>query len=189
VDANHPVAQYFRPTLPANAVSWAVTRVQLLVQSDGPIAGTYTVQVASPDGTDFPATVVDSQTGLESVLTSSATWQSFSFANATGLSPMAGACIVVSSVGATGPACNVQSHHSGVISNGTREISGNGGSSWNDAPGVLNHYIYGTYVTPGPSPTLYYLTNVRATLRTSPDTGATARVTMRVLNEPQVTGP
>jgi hypothetical protein len=190
VDQNHPVAQYFRPVLPANATSWAVTRVQLLVQLDGPIAGTYSVGVTGIDGVQCPsAAVFDSQTGLESDLSSSAAWQTFSFSNATGLSPQAGACIVVSSVGATGPALNVQSHHGGTVAAGTRVTSGDGGATWKNASGVLNHYIYGTYTTPGASPTLYYVTGVRASLRTSGDTGAVARVTMRVLNEPQVGGP
>jgi hypothetical protein len=148
------------------------------------------VGVTGIDGFQCPsAAVFDSQTGLESDLSSSAAWQTFSFSNATGLSPLAGACIVVSSVGATGPALNVQSHHGGVTSAGSRVTSPDGGATWKDAPGVLNHYIYGTYTTPGASPTLYYVTGVRASLRTSADTGSAARVTMRVLNEPQVGGP
>jgi prepilin-type N-terminal cleavage/methylation domain-containing protein len=188
VDTNHPVAYYFRPVLPANAVSWSVTRVQLLMLWDGPTDGSYVVQIRTPDGFCNPGTALDTQGGLEANLPSSAAWQTYSFDSARGLSPQGGACVVVGSPGA-GKGANVQSHHSNMVASGMRETSGDGGSTWQTAPGVLNHYIYGTYTTPGASPTLYYLTGVRASLRTSPDTGSTVRVTMRVLNEPQVGGP
>jgi hypothetical protein len=64
------------------------------------------------------------------------------------------------------------------------------GTTWNaQALNTLNCYIYGTYTTPNPPSNLYYLTGARATLRTSADTGATARNTIRMINEIQVAAP
>jgi hypothetical protein len=53
----------------------------------------------------------------------------------------------------------------------------------------MNYYVYGTVSTPDPVSYQYLLTDVRCTLRSGPDPLARIQTSIRVVNEPQVTGP
>ncbi|HVS70920.1 MAG TPA: type II secretion system protein [Phycisphaerae bacterium] len=188
VDNNHNYAEFIFPTLPANATSWAITRVQLNAKYVGAPLGYTNVQVQTIGPSDAPSgTVLDTAQISEANLTSTNAWTQVTFSNATGLAPTTGACIVVAWVN-DAQSISLKGQNTAVANNifFTSPSSGTWNANNNQA---LQHYIYGTYTTPGtPIPT-YYLTGVRATLLTSADTGATTRIAIHLLNEPQVTGP
>ncbi|HVX84464.1 MAG TPA: type II secretion system protein [Phycisphaerae bacterium] len=188
VDNKHNFAEFIFPTLPANATSWAITRVQLYVKAAGAPLGYTNIQVQTVGPSDTPSgTVLDTAQLSEANLTTTNAWTQFTFSNATGLSPAAGACIVMAWVSdAQSASFKAQS---ASVANNIFFTSPDGGTTWNSNNPFLQHYVYGTYTTPGtPTPT-YYLTGVRAALLTSADTGATTRISIHLFNEPQVTGP
>jgi prepilin-type N-terminal cleavage/methylation domain-containing protein len=191
VDSNHFFAEYIRPSLPPNAISWSITRVLLSTQAVGSSTGLTNIQIETADPSNLPTgTVLDTASLDEATLGSSFAWSTFAYANATGLSPTSGACIVAVWVSDTQPV-GLQSGSVVLATNlNVYESSGNGGTSWKASSSTsLAHYVYGTYVTPGTPVTQYNLTGVRAALLTSADTSARARATIRVINEPQVPGP
>jgi len=182
-------AQYFMPTLPGSATSWAVTRVTISAKA-GSAGGQSLVQIRPVDSSNLPtSTVLDQQTMLGSNLTGSTAYQTFTFTNATGLSPTRGAAIVVQwSVGST--ASQIHYLTSISLSSEAMATTTNSGGTWsNPLLSDLNFTAYGTYNTPNAPTYKYYLTNVRASVQQSSDTSTTLSLSARVLNEPQVTGP
>jgi len=105
------------------------------------------------------------------------------------LSPNQGACVVFQWVSDT-KSCDIiyQTGLSALL--GFNEVtSGNGGSTWSSSlTGSLNCAIYGTVTTPDPVAYLYYYTGMRVVLRTSSDSTCRIATTVRMLNEPQVSG-
>jgi hypothetical protein len=182
-------AQYFVPTLPGNATTWAVTRVTISAKS-GSAGGQSAVQIRPVDSSGLPLfTVLDQQTMLSSSLSGSTAYQTFTFANATGLDPAHGAAIVVQWV-AGSTASSIHYLTSISLSSEAMATTTNTGSSWsNPLLSDLNFTAYGTYTTPNAPTYKYYLTNVRAVVQQSSDTTTTLSTDARVLNEPQVTGP
>ena len=68
--------------------------------------------------------------------------------------------------------------------------STNGGTTWSASSGQdMQYYVYGTYTTPDPITTDYLVSDVRCTLRVGGDAQSRVNTTIRVLNEPQVSGP
>jgi hypothetical protein len=180
------VGQYFKPTLPSNAVSWAVTRIQLKAQIRNSIDGQVAVQIRPVNTSGLPTTTVLDQAILsESSLGSNYAWKQFSYTAASGIPPTSGAAIVCKWV-AGADACEFQGQ-SILLVDGNKLTSN--GVTWTTSSQTLNYYVYGTVTTQDPVTTLYYLTGARATLSTSADSGATARATIRMINEIQVTGP
>lgn len=191
VDQNHFFAQYIRPTLPANALSWSITRVMLYAQAAGPKKGVTNIQIQTADSTDLPSgNVVDTFSLDESSLSGGYSWSTFTYANATGLSPSTGACVVAVWV-SDAQSVTVQSGAVLLPANtNLYDTTPDGGKNWNSSSSnALAHYVYGTYTTPGNPVTQYFLTGIRASLLTSTDSSARARATIRIINEPQVTGP
>jgi prepilin-type N-terminal cleavage/methylation domain-containing protein len=202
------VGQYFKPSLPGAATGWRVTRVRLKAQSEnsgssggllGGLlggsgsssggAGVTRVQIrtVSPGGT--PATILDETTLLESSLVSSYAWQNLSFTGVANRPPGSGLCIVLQWSADT-EACDVQ--YDSQASGSTQYLlrTTNGGTSWSASAGQdLQYYVYGTYTTTDPIVTDYLLTDVRCTVRVGGDAQSRLNTTIRVLNEPQVSGP
>ena len=87
-------------------------------------------------------------------------------------------------------ACDIQTQGLlGLLAAGNM-VSGSAEGNWSaNTLNSVNCYIYGTYSTQNPVSYLYYLTAARATLLTSADSGATARKTIRMINELQVSAP
>ena len=53
-------AQYFKPDLPANATAWRVTGVEFTIGKSGGPNGILHVRLYLPDGSNMPATLIDS---------------------------------------------------------------------------------------------------------------------------------
>jgi hypothetical protein len=198
VASNAWPGQYFAPSLPSNANTWAVTRVLLPAEVSGVNIGQSLVQIRAVDANGYPtSTVLDQQTLLENNLTTSYAWQQFNFSNATGLSPSQAAAIVVQWVSDT-YSCNIQYQGAGLLGLGglIGGLLGTGnmvqwnGNSWSTVSGCnLYFYVYGTYTTPNPPTNNYYLKDVRCSLQTLSDASTLLTTMIRVPGEPQVSGP
>ncbi|MBI3865870.1 MAG: type II secretion system protein [Planctomycetia bacterium] len=188
VTSTNWVGQYFQPILASNVHSWNVTRAQLYLKKDLADTGQNLVQIRTASGGLPTTTVLTQTTLLENTLAGSYQLQSISFSGVPSISPTAGLCLVVQWQ-ANGTSSIVKSWGTSAA-NSYCVSTTNGGSSW-QAPSNsgLMYYIYGTVQTPDPTAYQYLLTGVRCTLRTGSDPTSRLNTTIRVLNEPQVTGP
>jgi len=183
--------QYFRPVLPADAVSWKVTRIRLWAKTDGAVAGECRVQLQQPTVGKLPSgTVLEEKTLLESSLLATYQEQEFTFTQASGLSATQGLCIVVNWI-SDAVACRL----CGVNSNGSTPDSllvksADKGVSWTAPAGMsLLYTVYGTVTTSGPPQiqNTYCLKRVNIRLRTGSDTGTTVQTAVSMFNQPEVT--
>lgn len=187
------VGQFFKPTLPADATSWKITRVKIQAQVHGANKGTTRVQLRPSEVSNFPSTtVLDEVQMLENVLSPTYTWREFSFSKASGISPTQGICLVLQWV-SDAHACDVayQAAMSSPSSNTNLVMTNNTGSSWTSpANQSLLFYLYGTVTASTPPQTLhlYYLTNVQVKLRVGNDANSRVQTTVQILNQPEVTG-
>ncbi len=148
IDKNDWIGQYFQPTLPADTISWRVTRVLFRARDDGPTNGETLVQLRRFDEiTQLPTNTILEQTIMfEAFLTSSFTWQDFAFSNVAGLSPTDQICLVLEWV---------KSKHSAAIEYDTapsgRLTTSDAGANWNyDSGNTMLYYLYGKVTQPGP---------------------------------------
>ena len=184
-------AEYVFPSLPANTISWKVTRVLLTAKLDGTTGGQASIQLQRPTpGNQVSSVVIEEKTLLESVLSTKYGTQEFTFASASGLVPTQGVWIVVKWV-ADAVACRIRGRSSGVTAtNVSLAKSMDRGLSWSTLAGQsLLFTVYGTVTTAG-TPQIqstYYLTGIDLKLRASSDTAALVQTGVRLLNQPQVT--
>jgi prepilin-type N-terminal cleavage/methylation domain-containing protein len=182
-------AQYFLPSLPADAISWRVTRVQFRACKSGGSTGESRVQLQSA-ATGLPSgTVLEEKTFLESTLTSSYTAREFCFSTVTDLSPDEGLCLVFKWI-ADSTACTIEGQTSGAApADGYLLTSADGGGSWSLQSGQsLLYAVYGTVTTPGEPQveTTHYLGGANLTLQAGSDNQTTVQTGVRALNEPEV---
>jgi hypothetical protein len=189
VSVTNWVGEYFQPVLPAAAVSWNLTSVQLQVEK-GIVKDVAHVQILNAVG-DLPGTtVLDTSATNASNLSAGYTWQSFPFTNVNNVSPSAGLFVIVTSADSSASA-NIQ-HCSNVAGQGGYVSSSNGGATWTpNRSNDLMLQVYGTINTPstGPSGTAYYLKDVRVKLRTNQNNQSRMVTSIRTYNQPQVPHP
>ncbi|HWP41430.1 MAG TPA: hypothetical protein VNL70_10930 [Tepidisphaeraceae bacterium] len=191
VDSSNWVGQYFRPSLPAGAVKWRVTRVKLRARSHGSASGQARIQIRAPrPGGPFPGVVLEEAVLYENTLSSGYTWQEFIFSSATERPAGSGACLVVQWQRDT-HACDVQYQALfGSAPNADLVVTNNSGQSWSMPFGQdLCHYIYGTYSVADPAVYQHRLASVRYTLRCGGDASAAIQGTIRLFNEPSAPPP
>jgi prepilin-type N-terminal cleavage/methylation domain-containing protein len=143
-------SEYFKPTLPANAVSWKITRIKLMLARNGSSFGSLIVQVRGVDAQHKPVTTVSDTTNV-SALTLSTTpgYVDVAFSNLAGLDPTQGYCVVVRTVASPSPATvsyDNASSDGGMSYTSTSDT----GATWSTPVGgtALQYYVYGTYTTP-----------------------------------------
>ncbi|MCX5646211.1 MAG: hypothetical protein NTZ17_16245 [Phycisphaerae bacterium] len=181
-------AEYFFPGLPANAVSWKVTRVVIFAHSYGATDGEARVQLQLPTTAHFPSgAILEEKVLLESTLTTSYLPQEFTFSGVSGLSPSQGLVIVVKWI-ANAVACYVNGRNTGVTPNNMAKSS-DGGVTWSVVSGAsLLFSVYGTVTTAG-TPQIqstYYLEGVEVKLRAGSDGQAVVQGGIKLLNRPEV---
>jgi len=183
VTSSKRIGQSFGPpSLPADTTSWSVTRILFRAMSVGNSTGVSKVQLrtANADGTPT-STVLEEFQMLESSLSGSYTWHSFTFTKATGLSPDAQLCLLIEWV-SNAKACMINFDNgsgSGLL------MSTDGGATWiMDASESMVFAAYGTYTTAGAGTTTTRLKGVSMTLTPSSDPASQARSTVVVLNRP-----
>jgi prepilin-type N-terminal cleavage/methylation domain-containing protein len=183
------VGQYFKPTLPGDAVSWRVTRVLVKSRIHGAAKGIAGVQLRLPDGSTKPSTTVLEQCAMyEYRLTDGYLWQEFDFSNAAGLSPSRGLCLTVICFLKDADICDIQ--YDNAAADGGMRKANSGEGSWSTEPGKsLLYAVYGT-VTTGTTPdpvTRKWLRGVRLRLRAGPDPSTAVETGTAVYNVPEVT--
>jgi len=188
VTSTNWVGQYFQPIFASNVHLWNVTRVQLYLESSGSSDGQNLVQIR-PAANGLPTSSVMTQTTLlESTLSGSYKLISIGFASCPFVSPASGLCLVVQWQ-ANGTSCVVKSWGSSGV-NSNLVATTNSGSTWAAPSGnSLQYYVYGTVQTANPTAYQYVLTGIRCTLRLGSGLNSRLNTTVRVLNEPAVTGP
>ena len=189
LDASNFVGEFVTPSLPVGTVTWRVTRVMLHVKGSGAFTGQNNVQIQTDNAGSPSGTILDSAGMPESTMLTAYAWQTFSFTNASGISPTAGVHVVAAY------AANAPSGFVEYINNGSfaglnyMDTTSNSGVAWtaNNNKNLVC-YIYGTYTSPT-TVTQYNLQSVRATVAVGPTTNPSVTSTTEVLNHPQVTGP
>ncbi len=184
-------SEYFRPTLPANTLSWKVTRVRFAARQSGTIGGQTGVQLRTPTAGGLPSAILlEEKTILESSLLPWYTTQEFTYTQASNLSPQQGLCLVWSCAAANEPAQLLGQNGGVTASNIGLAKSTDRSVSWSSLAGqALLFAIYGTATTAG-TPQIqntYYLNAVSIRLRTGTDQQATVQTRVRILNRPEVT--
>ena len=179
--------QYFKPTLPAEAVAWGVTRVLFKAKEENSDDDETFVQLRPPDANKTPTTIVLEQHVMsERDLTNDFVWKEFSFSNVGGLDVGSGFCLVLQHCGVGGPSAKV--HYDDVVGPGRLDTADTGATWTYDSGRALKHYVYGTYSTRGAiqTATRQYVTAVRVALQVGEDTSSRVETSVRTVNVPQV---
>lgn len=141
-------AQYFVPNLPAEAIDWSITSVQISVKRVQPIDGSIDVGIYLPDGSLKPGTLIETKSVSEAKLANpNHDWESISFSSVTKLNPAQGLCLTITSTGSN-PSANIQYEGAGVSEPNAHMLFGSSGS-WSspDSSKSLFYRINGVYTT------------------------------------------
>lgn len=151
--------QYFKPTLPANTVSWKITSVRVKVDLDNSPTRPYFVGVFAVDANNKPkGSALASKTLNSSALPSNGNlvWVTATFATPlSGLDSAKAYAVVVSQNTGTSSTSDIEvAYHGSAPSNSSRgwTTTTNSGGSW-AAPSntkAMLFYVDGTYTTMGP---------------------------------------
>jgi len=122
------VGQCFAPSLPAEAVSWSLARIDLSLRRSGMTDGQFKVQIRPATGNGRPtSTVLEEVIVSESSLSSRYQWKQYALSNVKGLSPSERLCVVIEHVaGATACEARCQSADVNLADHGLLESSDQG---------------------------------------------------------------
>ncbi len=184
IDNDHWIGQCLMPqNLPENALTWSPTRVYIyIVPSIIFIDGIAQVQLRQIGADDKPTnTVIEAQTMYETSITTSYSWQGFTFSNVKGFLPDSCVALVLQWQ-AGNVACYAM--YDNASGDGFFKTT-NGGSTWSDeANESMVYYLYGTYTTPGATTTHNILRSVSMTITPNTDSASESRSSVVVLNQP-----
>ncbi|MDY7107001.1 MAG: type II secretion system protein [Planctomycetota bacterium] len=182
------IAQYFLPTLPAEATAWSITRVLFMARANGTKNGETAVRIRPSDGSSLPAgPKFEEHLMGESGLGGTYAWQEFAFSEVSDLAPDEGVCLTLVNYNAQAPMADIQ-YDAG--SGSGLATSSDGGETWSSAAGQsLRFFIYGTVQTSTtiPGETREYLRTVTVALQVGGDSTADLQSAARIFNEPEVT--
>ncbi|MCZ6835166.1 MAG: prepilin-type N-terminal cleavage/methylation domain-containing protein [Planctomycetota bacterium] len=188
INSTWSMGQYFTiDVVPVEATDWAVTRILVYAEIQGPDKGVTSVELRLPDDGNMPVSAqLDQQEMRESNLTASAQWYECQFTNVNGLPTNTGLCIVLMWVS---DANSATIHFDENAGSGLLSTS-DGGLNWNlDAQKSLNYYAYGTFTTPGAIVDAYALYRVDIELISGDTTDFTIHASAKMLNLPEVSTP
>jgi len=154
VKSNEWCAQYFKPALPDNAVSWKITRVEIRARQSGAADGVFAVQIRTADGNQKPSTTVLAEATVnESSLASAYEWITVSLAPVADLDTAAGYCVVVKQVSGGGEVAKIEYEKDGspMTPNSHWMKTTDGGASWSNPENKkdMRFFVHGTYTTQG----------------------------------------
>lgn len=182
--------QYFEPNLPPDAVSWNVTRVEVLVKTRSRRRkpdGVTSIQLCTADAKNLPTTtILEEQVMYESWLSPlEFEWKSINFSNVSRLAPKTGLCLVLKrSSGHVSTSIQVDSKGG----NGLLSMH-NGIGAWASSDSMSMLYtIHGQYQTVGPLLHVdrTYLTVVQIKLQVGADSNNSVFSSIPILNAPEV---
>ncbi len=143
-------ATYFKPSLPANAVSWKITRVWFVAKQEGGVEGFAIVGLRQADAAMKPTwSVIDAAAVSEYSLSGSYAWTEVSFTTASGLDPTKGYCLVIRQAATTERAARIMWEENVTETDNRWTTTSDSGSSWAtpDTTKHLRFYVYGTVTT------------------------------------------
>jgi len=188
VKENKWPGQYFKPTLPADAVSWAVTRVLFKARIHGAAKGIAGVQLRLPNASNLPSNVILEEIPMyEDRLTDGYLWQEFTFNNVTGLSPSRGLCLVLGCIEKDSDLADVR-YDEGEGPGGLLETD-DAGASWSrDSEECLMYAVYGTVTTTSqPDPVTHeWLQEVWVRVQVGPNESTRMKTGVYLFNRPKV---
>ncbi len=179
-------SQYFKPALPADALSWTVTRVRVLARED---SEKYLTRVGLrrplPDHT--PSNITVDETILwPASLSNEYQWVILSFDNAEDLSPGKGLCLTFTNDDSHPVRLRYQDKN---VTLDNAALS-QGSPAWGtpDSSKALLFNIYGTVSTPGDpiTTTRYFLSHVDVSIDLQADDAARVDAACTILNAPEV---
>jgi len=182
--------QYFKPSLPADAVSWKVSRVQFYAKAGGSTKGEASVQLRLATEGGYPSdAVLEEKSLLEETLLEDYLKQEFSFGGVCGIPPDQGLCLVIKHV-SDAEACKVLTQYAYFDSSRTWMVwTGDAGTSWTRPLGdSMLIWVYGTVTTAG-TPVIEQTRRLKGVqIKLAAGEGATRRITagVRTLNAPEV---
>jgi hypothetical protein len=142
-------AQYFKPVLPDDAVSWSVTRVQFMAREDNDPVPTF-VQLREAAPNLAPTNTIFAHAVLESTeLTGTFAWIEKKFANTKGLAPTSGICLAF--VNNNGKSAQLRYREKNVVLAGTRLSEAAPDWELQDPDQALLFYVYGKVTAPDPT--------------------------------------
>jgi hypothetical protein len=179
-------AQYFKPDLPKDALSWKVTRVFFQAKRNHNEDYTTIIQLLLPQTGKMPGETVIDQTTMEQLaLTDYFQWIEKSFTNATGLSPDVGLCLAFITYDPHSARLRYQS--GGVMTTNNALVEGDDegwGTVYPDM--ALQYYVYGTIATEGAPVASQHLVTVRIGLSAGTEPPARLDSAVHLLNAPDV---
>jgi len=182
--------QYFLPSLPGDAVSWKVTRVEFFACVDHTPVAKAGIQLRLATEDNRPGNIILEQRELlEVTLHDNYLKQEFTFSNVSGLAPNQGLYLVMTCLSGSYPA-RLRGQYKGVNTpNIMLACSSNGGDSWwtfNDDS--LLFAVYGTVTTLGPPQiqNTYTLESIGITLRTGDNEQTTVLTGIKTPDQPKV---
>ena len=184
--------QYFKPSLPADALSWSITRVKFKAKSTGADKGITNVQLCDATAGGLPGdSLLGEQLLDESTLPKTYVWQEFTFVGIGGLHPDRGACLVLSRV-LDSVSCKVEYQNKNATAPDTVLLkSTDQGVTWSQQTGQsLQFYVYGTVTTAG-TPIVQntcYLKGASLVLRAGKEAASAVRTYVSLVNCPEVSG-
>ncbi len=191
IEATKWAAQYFVPSLPADALSWSVTQVSIVAMMEGILNnGSIWVQIRTADDSGKPTTtVIEEVLLLESTLSYSMLWCHLSFANAASLSPTGKYCIVLKFK--SGPkACQVQfeDHGDRTLPDRFLTTTSSGGTWTADPDEDLVYAVKGRYITESPPTAIQVrcLCEIGIALQATDDASSRIETAAAILNEPEI---
>jgi hypothetical protein len=146
-------SQYFVPELPADAISFSVTRVRFQMRRSGLIGlDTLNLQLRRAKTDTTPsATILASWTQASLGVASSYNWFQYSTSSVTGLAPGTGLCIVFSGAGLLASS-ELPMQSSGVPdARASLSRTGNAGLAWTvSSDAAILYEVYGMITRPAP---------------------------------------
>ena len=186
---------YFAPSLPAEANSWRITRIEIYAKYAVPSSGGVLLQVRTADMSLHPTdTILGGVPIGESALPKNFGWYEVSLGSVSGLSPAQGVCVVVRHEFGSGTVATLftETHSAGDPTPAAHPvITDDGGVTWTTVDGQdMWIRVWGTYTTQSepPSPPSW-LASVGVQLRVGPDSATRIDGGVQVLNAPEVAAP
>ena len=188
---NAKCAQYFKPELPDDAITWRITRTKFIASPDGATKGNMAAKVMTLNqGTGKPGEVLDIVLVPESSLVAN-NWHEVQFTNAGGLSPSDAYFIVFSRASGGGIVA--------LLRIGTGSSDSPDTTYWDTSSGKWVEYpttdiwlwVWGKVTVPDPDPpppTEAWLHSVQIELQVGTDTSTKIQTQVQVLNAPDVGG-
>ncbi len=184
---DHPISywgQYFKPTLPADTVSWTITRVTFNAKEDNEQVPT-TIDLRLPAADQTPSdTIVDTVTLDSSSFPGSYQWIETSFSNASGLSPSAGLCLTFTTP--LDRSARLRYSDANVVLPNVGLVEGTPAWGTLQTDESLLFYVYGTTTALAPNQTITrdHIGDVRVTLLAG-DSSSLLETSVQTLNTPE----